>query len=135
MRHQLPAQAPNPISTRSGIYIVTINNDAPMKIDLDKRRPDCLQVTVKNCKVGKAKNLRARSRCYEKIFGCYGTFTPIAIVDDIQSVEREILARLRDYRVKHKRRRLEWLSGIDSSLVRKTIVEVLLELQLEYTLL
>jgi len=106
-----------------------------MKIDLDKRRPDCLRVTLENCKVGKARNLRARSRCYEKIFGCYGTFTPIAAVEDIAVVEREILARLKDYRIKHKRRRLEWLCGISADDVKRTVLEVLREAQVDYAIL
>lgn len=134
MNDQKPPIEHVQISTSPGIYIVTLTNTLPMKIDLDKRRPDCLQVTLQNCKIGKARNLRARSRCYERIFGCHGTFTPVAAVENIGPVEREILARLDAYRIKHKRRRLEWLNGISPEQVYKTVSDVLQDMQVTYTL-
>lgn len=101
---------------QSGLYIVTLNNIAPISVNANDPRiaEKCIRVNCANCKFGKAKNLGARARNYEKVFGLENVnFFPIATLEDIVPAERAILAQLSQWRVRGKTGRLnEWLAGI-----------------------
>ena len=107
----------------TGIYIVTLNNEAPISVNAhDSRRPGAIRVTRDNCKVGKARNFEARRANYQKTFGKSNVnFYPIAELQDIARAETYILARLRDYRVG----RNEWLLGIDAHEVERIVLSAI----------
>lgn len=65
---------------KSGIYIVTLNNDQPISVNAnDPRIADkAIKVTKKNCKIGKAKDLIDRKKNYFKVFGEHNVnFRPV----------------------------------------------------------
>jgi len=98
-----------------GIYVARILTDTPMPVTRDKRYVDtCAKVDKKNVKVGKAKNLAARQRNYWKDFDEENiVFIPLAILDDIQRAETEILRHLKEYRKRSPKGGLmDWLENI-----------------------
>ena len=101
---------------KSGLYIVTLNNDEPISVNAhDPRVADkAIKVTKENCKFGKAKDLDARRKNYYKTFGEENVnFKPIARLADIQTAEKVALAALDEYRVRGSTgRKNEWLEGI-----------------------
>jgi hypothetical protein len=65
-------------------------------------------VTRANCKFGKAKNLEGRKKNYYKTFGEHNVnFTPVAKLVEIEAVEKEILKRLEDFRIRGANRAYE----------------------------
>ena len=86
-----------------GMYIVTLNNYEPISVNAhDPRIADrAITVTRANVKVGKAKNLYARSRNYEKTFGAHNVnFVAIAETKEIEVAEKEVLSRVDPFRMK-----------------------------------
>jgi hypothetical protein len=104
------------MSNAAGIYIVTLKNDVPISANAHDPRVAgrAIAVTRANCKFGKARNLDARRKNYERTFRIENIrFFPIAEIEDIAGVERKVLARLRDFRVRGATgRKNEWLVGI-----------------------
>jgi hypothetical protein len=100
----------------AGLYIVTLNNTAPISVNANDPRiaEKCIAVTSANCKFGKAKNLAGRGRSYEKVFGPENVnFFPIVALEHIALAERTVLTRLSQWRVRGKSgRKNEWLVGI-----------------------
>ena len=101
---------------KSGLYIVTLNNEEPISVNAnDPRIADkTIKVTKANCKFGKAKDLDVRRKNYYKTFGEENVnFKPIARLADIQIAEKAVLAALDEYRVRGATgRKNEWLEGI-----------------------
>ena len=124
------------MSNASGIYIVTLNNDVPISVNAhDSRVADrAIVVTRVNCKFGKARNLAARKLNYEKTFGVENVnFFPIAEVEDIATVERKVLSRLHDFRVRGTTgRKNEWLIGITPADVELMVLATLDEGGFQY---
>lgn len=104
------------IPNSPGLYIVTLNNEDPISVNAqDPRMADrAIRVTRDNCKVGKAKNLAARERNYQKTFGPKNVnFYPFALTHQIEAAERLILASLGQYRIRGSTGRLnEWLENV-----------------------
>ena len=102
--------------TQSGLYLVTLNNWEPISVNAqDLRVADkAIKVTRANCKFGKAKNLEGRKRNYFKTFGEHNVnFMPVVKLVEIDAVEKEILIRLKDYRIKGRTGLMnEWLQHI-----------------------
>jgi hypothetical protein len=112
-----------------GIYLVTLSNTAPLSANADRPRiaERCIKVNLKNCKVGKAKNLAARKRGYARTFGVHlASFEVLAVIDCPEIVERNILDRLAPHRMRGTSGRLnEWLQGISPEQLRLTVADVL----------
>lgn len=114
----------------SGIYIVTLKNEEPISVNAQDPRiaHKAIKVTKANCKVGKAKSLKAREKNYYKTFGEHNVaFKPLARLTDILMIEKEILMALDTYRIRGRTgRKNEWLEGIGAeqaeSIVRAVIV-------------
>ena len=74
---------------KSGLYIVTLNNEYPISVNRqDPRIADkAIKVTNENCKFGKAKDLIARRKNYFKTFDEENVnFKPIALIEEIQEI-------------------------------------------------
>jgi hypothetical protein len=117
------------MKSAAGIYIVTLNNDAPISVNAHDPRVAnrAIAVTRANCKFGKARNLAARKANYERTFGVDNVnFFPIAEVEDISTVERRVLSRLRDFRVRGVTgRKNEWLIGITPAEIEQAVIAIL----------
>jgi len=115
----------------AGIYIVTLNNDIPISVNAHDPRvaARAIAVTRANCKFGKARNLGNRKANYQKTFGIENVnFFPIAEVEDIATVERRVLSRLREFRVRGATgRKNEWLIGIAPFEVERMVIATLIE--------
>jgi hypothetical protein len=116
----------------SGIYIVTLNNDEPISVNENDPRiaHTAIKVTKANCKVGKAKSLKAREKNYFKVFGeANVNFWPIAYLENTAVAEKAILFSLDRYRIQGTTgRKNEWLEGIKSEHVVAIVQETLREL-------
>jgi len=116
---------------QSGLYIVTLNNIAPISVNANDPRiaSKCITVTSANCKFGKAKNLVIRARNYEKVFGPENVnFFPIAALEEIASAERTVLAQLSQWRVRGSSgRKNEWLVGIRPKELERIVIAALTE--------
>jgi len=116
---------------QTGLYIVTLNNVAPISVNANDPRiaAKCITVTSANCKFGKAKNLAGRARNYEKVFGPENVnFFPIAALEEIASAERAVLAELSQWRVRGRSgRKNEWLVGISPQELERIVIAVLIE--------
>lgn len=108
---------------KSGLYIVTLNNEVPISVNAqDSRIADkTIKVTKANCKFGKARNLESREKNYHKTFGKDNVkFIPIAKLAEIQKLEKTILGALDNYRIRGRSgRKNEWLQGIKPEEVLK----------------
>jgi hypothetical protein len=126
------------MSNATGLYIVTLNNDVPISVNAqDSRVADrAIAVTRANCKFGKARNLGLRKLNYERTFGVENVnFFPIAEVEDIATVERKVLARLNDFRVRGTTgRKNEWLVGIAPAKVEQIVIATLIDGGFRYRL-
>ena len=115
----------------SGIYIVSLNNTAPISIQQGDRRYDNFDIfkaNKKNIKIGKASDFIKRARNYDKTFGKDNVnFQPIIITDDFEKAEKKILEIVNDYRETnpYSGRKLEWLSGISMSTAKKLLFDAL----------
>lgn len=103
--------------TSSGLYIVKLSNENFISVNAHDQRiaERCLHVNLKNCKVGRAKNLAAREKCYWRTFGeSFVTFDAIALTEDLNHAEKVVLTALNFWRARSPSgRRTEWLSGIE----------------------
>jgi hypothetical protein len=119
------------MSNAAGVYIVTLRNEVPISVNAHDPRVAgrAIAVTRANCKFGKARNLDARRKNYERTFGAENVnFFPIAEIKDIAGVERRVLARLRDFRVRGATgRKNEWLVGIAAFEVERIVIATLIE--------
>jgi hypothetical protein len=119
------------LKNKSGLYIVTLNNDLPISVNAnDKRIADkCIHVNKLNCKFGKAKCLHRRQNNYYKVFGKENTnYQPIVLLEEISLAEKLILKRLLDYRLRGQSGRLnEWLFNITTEELILIIVSTLKE--------
>ena len=102
--------------SKSGIYIVVLNNQVPISTYAnDKRREKYgTMVGVGNLKVGKAKVLEKRKLNYIKTFGFSNIeFIPVFNCVEIDSIEKEIKFLIKSYRIRGVNNRLlEWLANI-----------------------
>lgn len=126
---------PNAVSG-PGIYIVTLNNSEPISVNAgDKRIAEkCIKVTRGHCKFGQAQDLASRKKDYLKHFGeANVNFIPLAQLRDAERVERAILLRLDDFRIRGKTgRKNEWLVGIEPMEVERIVFSTLDELHPDY---
>ena len=124
---------------KSGLYIVTLNNEHPISVNAqDPRVADkAIKVTKQNCKFGKAKVLEGRRKNYYKTFSEENVnYFPVVRMHDIDAAEKAILSRLDDYRLRGRTgRRNEWLEGIEPNQVLAVVISTLEELDVEYELL
>ena len=124
---------------QSGLYLVTLNNWEPISVNAqDPRIADkAIKVTRANCKFGKAKSLEARKKNYFKTFGEHNVnFTPVVKLVEIEAVEKEILKRLEDFRIRGRTGRMnEWLQHIAPEQVIDIAVGALGESGVEFKLL
>ena len=102
--------------SKSGIYIVCLKNDKKISMyrgDL-RRENHGTPMGKGNIKVGKAKNLSNRRNDYIKTFGEFNIeFKPQFNSEDIDQIERKIMAAVKKYRILGKNNRpLEWLENI-----------------------
>jgi Meiotically up-regulated gene 113 len=124
---------------QSGLYLVTLNNWVPISVNAqDPRIADkAIKVTRANCKFGKAKNLEARKKNYFKTFGEQNVnFRPVVKLVEIEAIEKEILRRLEDFRIRGRTGRMnEWLEHIAPEQVLAIAVDAIRESGVEYQLL
>ena len=124
---------------KSGLYIVTLNNEHPISVNAqDPRIADkAIKVTKQNCKFGKAKVLEGRRKNYYKTFGEENVnYFPMVRMDDIEIAEKAVLAKLDDYRLRGRTgRKNEWLEGIEPNQILAVVISTLAELDVEYELL
>ena len=125
--------------TQSGLYLVTLNNWEPISVNAqDLRVADkAIKVTWANCKFAKAKNLEGRKRNYFKTFGEHNVnFMPVVKLVEIDAVEKEILIRLKDYRIKGRTGLMnEWLQHIAPEQAIDIAVGAIRESGIEFQLL
>jgi hypothetical protein len=114
------------------VYVVELLNEEPISVNADRPliAEQCIHVSWKNCKYGRARNLARRQRDYERTFGSnnvqfrYFSTTPLC-----ELVEAVIGARLRDYRIRGARGRLsEWLAGIKPETVEAVVRDIVASL-------
>jgi hypothetical protein len=114
-----------------GLYIVTLNNVAPISVNANDPRiaAKCIAVTSANCKFGKAKNLSTRSRNYAKVFGIENVnFFPLVTLQDIAAAERTVLNKLAQWQVRgNSGRKNEWLIGINPHELERVAIAALIE--------
>ena len=124
---------------KSGLYIVTLNNEHPISVNAqDPRIADkAIKVTKQNCKFGKAKVLEGRRKNYYKTFGEENVnYFPVVRMHDIEIAEKAVLAKLDDYRLRGRTgRKNEWLEGIEPNQILAVVISTLAELDVEYELL
>jgi hypothetical protein len=117
------------LAKQSGIYIVVLKNTEPISTYAgDKRRVNCgTLVGLGNLKVGKATNLKKRYNNYVRTFGEHNfDFNVLALLDNIDEIEKLILKELTPYRVRSiKGRLLEWLSGISKDDAIKLVTNII----------
>lgn len=119
------------MTSAAGVYIVTLNNDVRISVNAHDSRiaANAIAVNRANVKVGKARNLAIRRANYIRTFGADNVnFYPIALVEDIATVEQQVLARLCKHCLRGRtRRRNEWLTGITAAEVEAAVVATLRE--------
>ena len=126
-----------PIS--SGIYVVTLNNRAPISINAqDPRCADKVyKANYKNVKVGKAKSLKSRMGNYFKTFGEENVnFLPIIITKDFDKAEKIIMKELDNFRVRNpvSNVKTEWLISITRDRAVEIVVKKIYQSNITYTL-
>ena len=101
---------------RSGLYIVTLNNEEPISVNAnDPRCADtAICATKENCKWGKTTNFERRHKQYQRTFGKHNVnFKPVVCLKDINTADNVIRAALSEYRILGKTgRKNKWLQGI-----------------------
>ena len=124
---------------KSGIYIVTLNNDQPISVNANDPRiaEKAIKVTKMNCKVGKAKNLTNRKNNYFKVFGEHNVnFRPLVRMVEIDQAEKAVLARLDQHRIRgNSGRKNEWLQNITSNELCNEVLSTLTDLGLPFELI
>lgn len=113
----------------TGLYIVTLNNEAPISVNANDLRiaHRCISVSRGHCKFGKAKSLVRRRRNYVAVFGAENVnFRVIAITEDIGAAERCVLQALAGWRIRGRTGRTnEWLAGIAAAEVESIALAAL----------
>jgi hypothetical protein len=108
----------SPSAGRSGLYLVTLNNQQPISTNAaDPRIADrCARVNREHCKFGRARDFARRRGNYEETFGAHNVnFLPLAAVAeaDLAVAERCVLQQLTAYKIRGPSGyRLEWLTGV-----------------------
>lgn len=124
---------------KSGLYIVTLNNDEPISVNAQDPRiaGKAIKVTKSNCKFGMAKDLEARRKNYYKTFGEINVnFKPIVRLADIHAAEKVVLSALDKYRVRGSTgRKNEWLEGVKPQSVVAIALYHIEQSGIEYELL
>lgn len=121
------------ILSESGLYLVILNNEDPISANAhdDRVAHTSIQVDRKNCKFGKAKNLKRRRENYYKTFGeDNADFVPIAVVEfqDLASAERLVGEQLRVFRLRGPSGRItEWMVGVQPEQVIRIALRTLEE--------
>ena len=127
------------IEIKSGLYIVTLNNDKPISVNANDPRiaGKAIKVTRENCKFGKAKLLNSRKKNYYKTFGEENVnFKPLILIEEIQAAEKAVLTRLDNFRVRGRTgRKNEWLENISPEDVESIVFSTLKELDLAYEII
>jgi hypothetical protein len=120
----------------SGLYVVVLKNDEPISVNAHdaRRAARCLHVNKLNVKVGKAKDFAARRKSYIRTFGeQHFEFIPIVAVEDIGTAEKVVKEALAPWRVRHTSGRLhEWLAGISSDEVERTMLAALVQSGIDF---
>ena len=111
-----------------GIYIVALLNETPLSsYGPDSRRKGAgALVNREHIKFGKTVDLLRRRRDYIKTFGAENIdFTSIIEGGDIDDIEHRIKLKVGHLRITSlKRRKLEWLHGIDKATLEEIIRSV-----------
>lgn len=112
-----------------GLYIVTVDSDEPISVNAsDLRIADrCITINHENRKFGRAKDLRARFRSYQKTFHPHQVnFKVVALLDAINAAELACARRLSTWRLRGRTGRPnEWLAGISAEQVEALVLETL----------
>jgi hypothetical protein len=100
-----------------GIYVVSLSNEEPISSQAGDSRNEvgAISVNKNNIKVGKARNLAAREKSYQKTFGAdIVRFHPIALTSEQDVAEKVILRKLGPYRATNPSTgaRVEWLENV-----------------------
>ncbi len=127
-----------PALPQAGLYIVALRSREPVSTRRGERRIEhrCIEVDRARCKLGKAGNLGRRARDYARVFGDANIcFTPLAVLaDDLVRAERQVLERLRPWRVRGPGGRLNvWLWGIETDEVARIALAALAEDGIAFT--
>lgn len=127
------------IPALSGLYIVTVDCDQPISVNAsDLRIADrCITINRENRKFGRAKNLRARFRSYQKTFHPHQVnFKVVALLEAINAAETACARRLSTWRVRGRTGRPnEWLAGISVEQVEALVLETLIAQGFSFTTL
>jgi hypothetical protein len=122
-----------------GLYMVTVACDEPISVNAsDLRIADrCIAITSANCKFGRAKNLLARYRSYQKTFTPHEvTFRVVALLDEIIAAEAACAMQLKQWRVRGRTGRLnEWLVNIEPEQVKEIVIDTLTKSQFVFRML
>ena len=121
---------------KSGLYLVTLNNEEPISVNAnDPRIADkAIKVTKANCKFGRAKNLAVREKGYFKVFGEHNVnFKPLVQLEEIDIAEKAILKCLDNYRIRGRTgRKNEWLKNISPETVEAIVFSTLKKTGIKY---
>jgi hypothetical protein len=124
---------------KSGLYIVTLNNEDPISVNAnDKRKANkCIKVNLLNCKFGKASCLHTRQNNYFKTFGKENVnYHPIALLEDIGEAEDLILKKLLEYRIRGRTGQLnEWMANITKEQLILIIISTLKENEITFEII
>ena len=120
---------PIDVPTLPGLYIVTVDCEELISVNANDSRiaHKCITINRDNCKFGRAKNLRARCRNYQKTFHPHQvTFKVVALLDAINVAESACARRLSAWRLRGRTGRPnEWLAGISAEQVEALVLETL----------
>jgi hypothetical protein len=120
-----------------GLYIVTVDCDEPISVNASDLRiaENCIKITRHNCKFGRAKNLLARYRNYQKTFTPHNVnFRVVALLVDINAAEAACAQQFKQWRLRGRTGRLnEWLTGIDPAEVKEIVIETLVASKFVFT--
>jgi hypothetical protein len=126
------------IPSAPGLYLVTVESNEPISVNAGDARiaGRCITITHRNCKFGRAKNLRGRFRSYAKTFAPHQVnFRVVALLDDINAAEAACAMQLKQWRVRGRTGRLnEWLAGIAPDEVREVVLHTLAVSQFAFKL-
>ena len=121
---------------KSGLYLVTLNNEEPISVNAnDPRVADkAIKVTKANCKFGKTKNLAVREKGYFKHFGeDNANFKPLVQLEEIDIAEKAVLKCLDNYRIRGRTgRKNEWLENINPETVEAIVFSTLKKTGIKY---
>lgn len=126
--------------TEGGLYLVTLNNDAPISVNAGDHRiaHRAIEVRRGDVKFGKAANLVRRCHDYRRTFGRENVnFFILAYLPggerDRDRAESDVLETLTPFRIRGATGRLnEWLTGVSASRVRKSVLEALARSDIEH---